>query len=88
MFKTYIGIPGVPLAGTLRIACDDICSVTINGQNSGCQGASFSPGTEKNCSLLPFLVSGINTVLFSVTNKGGAAGLLYLIEIITTIELD
>ena len=85
MFKTQIGIPGVPLAGTLRIACDNLCSATINGQNPGCQGASYYPGSEKNCNLLPFLVTGVNTVLFSVTNQGGPAGLLYLIEIISTI---
>ena len=35
MFKTQIGIPGVPLSGTLRIACDDICSATINVKIQG-----------------------------------------------------
>ena len=80
-----IGIPGVPLAGTLRIASDDSSNVNINGENPGCQGASFKAGTERNCSLLPYLVTGLNTVLFSVSNIGGVAGLLYSIEIICTI---
>ena len=84
-FKNQIGIPGVPIASTLRIACDDYCSVTINGKNPGCQGASYGVGSERNCSLLPFLVPGINTVLFSVWNSIGDAGLLYLIETITIL---
>ena len=32
-----------------------------------------------------FLVTGVNTILFSVTNEGGPVGLLYLIEIISKI---
>ena len=84
-FRSYIGIPGVPLAVTLTIACDNSCSATINGKNSGCQGASYSDGSVKKCNLLPFLVSGINTAEFIVTNYEGHAGLLYMIEIITSI---
>ena len=84
-FKNYIGIPGVPLAGTLLMASDNNSSATINGQASGCQGASYSAGTEKKCNILPLLVSGINSAEFIVTNQGGDAGLLYSIEIIISI---
>ena len=85
-FRNDFGIPGVPLAVTLTIASDNNSSLTINGQNPGCEGAAFYAGTEKTCSLLPFLVSGINSIVFIVTNQGGDAGLLYSIEIITSIS--
>ena len=85
IFRTEIAIPGVPLAVTLRIASDNNSNVTINGKNPGCQGAWFNAGSEKNCSLLPFLVSGINSVVFTVISSGGPAGLLYSIEVITSI---
>ena len=84
-FRTLIGIEGIPLVATLRIASDNNSSVSINGKNPGCEGAWYNSGSEKNCSLLPYLVAGINTAEFVVTNTGGPAGLLYLIEITTSI---
>ena len=85
IFRTEFGIPGIPLAATLAIASDNNSTVSINGKNPGCLYARHVFGSEKYCSLLPFLVSGINTVIFAVTNTEGPAGLLYSIEITTTI---
>ena len=84
-FRNDFGIPGIPLVVTLTIASDNNSSVTINGKNPGCEGAQHTSGSEKRCSLLPFLVSEINSLLIFVTNQGGHAGLLYSIEITTSI---
>ena len=81
-YKVQFFIPGVPSAGTLRIAADDIYTVTVNGQNPGCAGASFSAGTERNCNVYPYLVAGMNTAQFTATNTGGGpAGLLYKFDL-------
>jgi hypothetical protein len=81
-YKVQFYIPGVPSAGTLRIAADDIYTVTVNGQGVGCIGASFTAGSERQCNVYPYLVAGMNTAQFSVTNTGGGpAGLLYKFDL-------
>ena len=76
----------MPISGLLRIAFDDvIISLTVNGNNPGCNFSNYSYGTERNCSVSNQIVPGLNTVLISIKNYGGNAGLLYMIDISMTI---
>ena len=86
VFKNRFAIPGIPSAATLRIASDNNSSVTINGNDAGCSGASFGKGYEKDCNILPYLNFGMNIALFTVTNQGGSGGLLYLIDISANVS--
>ena len=81
VFENKFAILGIPTAATLRIACDNESSVTINGDDAKCNVSSFSAGSEKNCSVSNYLKPGMNTAKFTVINGGGPGGLLYLIDI-------
>ena len=81
-FKVSFALPGLPVSGILRIAFDDaLLSVTINNSITGCKFLDYMSGSEQTCVVTEFLLPGWNIVLFSVQNIGGAAGLLYLLNI-------
>ena len=85
-FRLQFALPGVPKSGNLVVATDDnLLSATVNGNDSGCKGSSYKSGTEKNCNVLSYLVSGMNTIIFKVESTIGEAGLLYGLNISISI---
>jgi hypothetical protein len=80
-FQAQFYIPGVPTDGNLRLAADNDFSVMFNGQDIGCAGSGFSAGSEKDCSVFSYLVTGLNTLIISVFNWGGPGSLIYRLDV-------
>ena len=58
---------GTPLSGSISVAADDLVEVIVNGTSVGSYGSITTPllatqSTLKTYDLLPFLVSGNNTI--------------------------
>ena len=85
-FKVQFILPGVPISGVLRISFDDtLLSLTINGIDPGCNFSYTNAGSETTCNISNQIVPGLNTVLLSIKNYLGNAGLLYMIDISMTV---
>ena len=81
-FKVQFILSGVPISGLLRIAFDNfLLSLSINGSDPDCNFSNYYVGSETNCNISNQIVPGLNTVLFSIRNSEGSAGLLYMIDI-------
>lgn len=82
IFKVSFIIPGLPSHGNLHISFDDeLLSVIINTKDTGYKFTSYSGNSVKNYDVIDYLVSGINTVLFTVKNNKGLGGLLFSLNI-------
>jgi predicted ribosomally synthesized peptide with SipW-like signal peptide len=83
---------GPATAATLQVAADNFYQVSLNGNPVGGELANennFQAGTQDSYNVLAFLTPGVNTLTFTVTNKGvpgsngqsNPAGLLFKLTI-------
>ena len=86
LFLKNFFIPGGVIDGSVQIAADHSGWVWVNNQETQCsrEEASFSLYSQFTCWIADYLVPGMNTIKFSVTNPGRSspeefnpAGLLY-----------